>query len=1100
MELFTSAGIDLPTATSRARRATPTRAGALFNARVLSHAFTRAAARFSPTPEQIATAADYARKVRDAKFNAKEVAVRPVFIADVLQTVLGYTAYDPGRPYTLASERVIRGGAVDVALGRFNTSSESDQIIAPFELKGPKTLDLDRVDPGRGRSPVQQAWDYAVDSPGSRWVLVSNCVEIRLYAFGRGRDAYERFDLSKLDQSREHERLWLILSAANLLGGTTDALLRDTDEAYQQVTDDLYRQYSALRRDLIGFLTGTEGGPKLARLPAIETAQTLLDRVLFVAFAERTDLLPAHLLEQASRERNRFNPVPLWTNFQSLFRAVDVGNDHLGIPAYNGGLFAPNPVADAVVLPDHLTTQVAALGRWDYRHEVPVTVLGHIFEQSITEIEADKASVRGEAAPTVSRRKREGVVYTPAAITRFLVDRTVGASLDERFEALRMEHRSLNPHLSAEAGDHKIWKQAVENDTAASGSTGPELAYWRACLKTLQEFTVVDPACGSGAFLIAAFDELARRYLDVVSALESLGEEPDLDIFDQIVTENLYGVDLNPESVEITRLSLWLKTARREHKLQHLTGTIKDGDSLIADRAYASKPFDWSAAFPAVFARGGFDVVIGNPPYVRMELLKKIKPYLSRNYVVSDERTDLYAYFFEKGISLLKAGGRLGFISSSTFFRTGSGTNLRTLISGEAALETVIDFGDQQVFGGVTTYPAILTMRKAEGPKGGELRFLNINGPTPDDLGRSFRTDSTPMPRARLTSGSWQFEDATLHSLRDDLIRDRPTLGEVYGSPLYGIKTGLNKAFVLDQDTRDRFVELEPWSDEILKCFLRGEDIKRWRTESAGTYLINTPKGRVDIDRYPLIRDHLVGFRSELEKRATRQEWWELQQAQAAYQDRLAQPKISYPHFQNAPMFSLETTGAFSNDKTYFIPSSDPALLGLLNSRAAWFILTGLSPAVRGGWHEMRVQYVERLPIPDLSTEERGRIGSLAQICTEAAQQRYCVERDMSSRILDLCPTARNALPRALKSWHAMSFRTFLQVLKSALKLSIPPKEQGAWAVFFTHNASRYRTLSARIHEAEREIDSILYQAFSLSAENVSALEHAIASEEVGNH
>ena len=211
---------------------------------------------------------------------------------------------------------------------------------------------------------------------------------------------------------------------------------------------------------------------------------------------------------------------------------------------------------------------------------------------------------------------------------------------------------------------------------------------------------------------MAAFEELARRYRAVQGRLLDLGVEPAFDSFDEIVTRNLYGVDLNAESVEITRLSLWLKTARRDHRLQSLAATIRCGNSLVNDPSLTDRPFDWHAAFPDVVAGGGFDIVIGNPPYVRMELLKAVKPYLARHYSVASDQADLYAYFFEKGATILKPGGRLGFISSSTFFRTGSGENLRRFLADGAAIESVVDFGDLQIFEGVTTYPAILTLRK----------------------------------------------------------------------------------------------------------------------------------------------------------------------------------------------------------------------------------------------------------------------------------------------------------------------------------------------------------------------------------------------------
>jgi len=713
MDLFAAAGINLG---DGGRGGRPGRSGVgrtlrvpLLNYKVVGEAQKRFT--FDLTPQQIEAAESYAKTADSARFaKLKETEVRNLFCQKILGDVLGYTQVDADPPYTLAFERTIRRGAVDVALGRFGLADGADEIVAPFELKGPTTA-LDAIMPGRGYSPVQQAWNYAIDVPGCRWVLVSNCTEIRLYGFGRGRDAYELFDLTKIEDAHELERLWLLLSAKQLLGGATEALLRQSDSAYKDITNELYKDYSKLRERLLSYLTDAADGPKLAMAMAIEIAQKLLDRILFVAFAERTDLLPDKLIERAAKARNEWRPEPYWTNFLALFHEIDVGNEGRGIWAYNGGLFAPDPVTDKIILPDLLTEQLVALANWDYRSDVPVTVLGHIFEQSITDIERLRAISRGQEPPKVSKRKQFGVIYTPDIVTRFLVERTIGVTLAERFSALLAEHGREAP-----SNGDPIFRETEKK---------AERAFWRDYASILRALRIVDPACGSGAFMVTAFDLMAAEYRRVVEHLASLGEDIDFDPFDEIVTKNLYGVDVNAESAEITRLALWLKTARDKHRLQNLEATIKVGDSLIDDADFTDHPFDWRKAFAPVFAAGGFDVVIGNPPYVRMELIKPIKPYLEKKYVVADDRTDLYAYFFERGVGLLREGGRLGFITSSTFFRTGSGEKLRTFLGDKVGIEAVIDFGDRQIFEGVTTYPTIITLRKG-GTKDGALAFLKI--------------------------------------------------------------------------------------------------------------------------------------------------------------------------------------------------------------------------------------------------------------------------------------------------------------------------------------------------------------------------------------
>jgi type I restriction-modification system DNA methylase subunit len=1057
------------------------RSGSLFNRKTVNRAFTRIV--FDPSDAQRKAASHWAEQVRHANFKkAKEEEIRGEFIQNVLVTILGYTPYRADGSFTLAEEETLGKGSVDTALGEF--SAKVRTVLAPFELKGPKTRDLDAIMSGRNKSPIQQAWEYAIDAPGAKWVLVSNCAEIRLYAFGHGREQYEIFDLALLDDPKEHERLWLLLGAKFLITGRTAELLAHSAIEQKDITNKLYSDYKKTRDTLIQTLQVET--PRLAPLAAIEHAQTILDRVLFIAFAEGTALLPERLIYEAWNRKSPFRPNGAWENFVGLFEAVDKGNAALDIPAYNGGLFAKNAIIDALRLSNFVCENFAKIADYDFASDVSVTVLGHIFEQSVSDIEAMRAQAQGLEPSTTTKRKRDGVVYTPDFVTRFIVEETIGKTLSEKFA------ESLAAHGVTLRDDGVYsWSKALERDV------------WRDYRNALHALTIVDPACGSGAFLIAAFDYLAAEYRRVGIRLAALGGASDGDDIErEILAGNLHGVDLNPEPIEITKLSLWLKTAKRGKLLQDLNANIKCGNSLIGESSEHGRAFDWRMEFPHVFENGGFDIVLGNPPYVRMEILKPFKPYLEKHFSVASDRADLYAYFFERGFELLRTGGRLGYISSSTFLRTGSGEPLRHFLRTRAEIETVVDFGDVQIFEGVTTYPAILTMRRAENAtikeagQAGELQFLQIEDDAPKDLAKAFRAGAKIMPRARLGDGSWQFEDDALAALRAKIRVGKKTLGEVYGPPLYGIKTGLNEAFIVNREQRDALVKRDARSAELLIPFLRGENIKRWRVESEDLFLINTPKGKVRIDDYPAIRDHLLPFKQALEARATKQEWYELQQAQLAYQEIFRAPKIVYLDIANNQPFAFDEAGRFIDCTVFMIPNSDWRCLAILNSKVSWFQWIGETPLARGGYIRLKRQYIEPTSLPDANTEIDAKVSALAERASDAGQKRVEIQYSLLRRIPDLCPSERKPkLTNRLREWWALDFKAFQAEIKKAFKTDIPLKQRNEWETFLREEGDKVRRLTAEIEKAEREIDRLVYELFDLTPDEITLLESSLAGQ-----
>ena len=1037
----------------------------------------------------------------------KETALHGQFASKIVEGVLGYHGPTGGADYNVSTEQNILRGSVDLALGRFG--GKTPDIVAPFELKGADTRDLDAIMPGRNKSPVQQAWEYAMNARGVKWVLVSNLIELRFYGFGEGTSAYEEFRLDQLTDPKEYARFMLLLSAENLLSGRTADLLKESRREDKDITDSLYQDYKDLRLKLLSAIQDADA--EIAPLDAIALAQKILDRVLFIAFAEDTGLLPDNTLENAFVARDSYNPRPVWDNFKGLFRAIDEGNSDLKIPRYNGGLFRRDDMINALSLANDICEGFKTMGEYDFASEVSVTVLGHIFEQSIADVERLQAIARGEeeepakTTGTSGRRKRDGVVYTPDYIARFIVAETLGTHLREIFKDTLRDHAKKG----ADVSDYEniSWRKK-----------SAELEAWQAYRDRLKSLRIVDPACGSGVFLIMAFDfmkaELTRvndKIKDLLPKAEHFGDLLDYVPDSEILTDNLFGVDVNEESIEITKLSLWIKTARRGKVLDSLSGSIRVGDSLIEDSnfAYLDHAFTWETAFPGVFAEGGFDVVLGNPPYVRQELISDLKPYLQRRFESYHGVADLFCYFYERGLRLLKPGGRLGYISSSTFFKTGSGRPLREYLLKEATIEGVVDFGDLQVFEGVTTYPAILVLKNGSAPAEHELRFWKVDALPETNFIASWEAAAGPFTQSRLDSGSWQLENQSLRALREKIWNGKKTLKEVYGAPFRGIVTGANPVFVIDITTKEKLCAEDPRSAELLKPFLEGKDLKRWRAEPSDRWLIFTRRG-LDIESYPAIKAYLQSHREKLEpkpegwtppkprdkwpgRKSGSYSWFEVQDT-IGYHASFAHNKIIYRDVSRQASFALDKSGLHLDSTASFVDADDPFLLAILNSKVFWFVLSALTPLAQGGYRRKKNQYIEQVPIPNASAEARSKLAAQVDKCGDLAHHRLKLRTSLSRRIPDLCPPEREPkLNTKLKEWWALpDFASFRAEVKNAFKADIPLTDRSDWEDWINRDRAEIARLTAEIAQAEAQIDSIVYDLFDLSEDEIALLEAAI--------
>jgi hypothetical protein len=397
--------------------------------------------------------------------------------------------------------------------------------------------------------------------------------------------------------------------------------------------------------------------------------------------------------------------------------------------------------------------------------------------------------------------------------------------------------------------------------------------------------------------------------------------------------------------------------------------------------------FDFRTVFSEVFQQnGGFDVVIANPPYVRQEEIKELKPTLQKQFECYTGTSDLFVYFYEKGVRLLRQNGILTIISSNKYFRSGYGEKLRAYLGSKTSIRQIIDFGDAPIFDAIA-YPSILVTQKAA-PNGNQFDALAWKLDEPlERFHEVLATQTFIMRQSDLTIGGWQLENRSVLNLLEKARRAGKPLGEYVGGRFYyGLKTGLNEAFVVDKDTHDRLIAQHSSSKEVLKPFLRGRDIKRWQVNYQDLWLLfipwhfplhldNTVKGvsqkaeKEFSKRYPAVYEHLLKFKKELSNRnkdetGIRYEWYALQRWGADYWQEFDKPKIIIPAIAQNVEYAPDFDGYYTNDKTSIcVTDKVNFLLGILNSRFLWWFIKQTAASKQGGFYEFKPMYVSQIPI-----------------------------------------------------------------------------------------------------------------------------------------
>jgi hypothetical protein len=923
----------------------------------------------------------------------------------------------------------------------------------------------------------------------------------------------------------------------------------------------------------------------------------LLYRFLFLLYAEGKELLDlrdevyasSYSFDRIKKEvatrldgpaAQRFLPIKrsLLSDLSDLFRLIDQGSRNLGIdgvisvPAYNGGLFDPEKhpdlakwtigdsyLAEAI---DLLSRSEAAGGTGkksgsgkgsgrgaaggdggangggkgfvDYS-TLEIRHLGSIYEglleynlavadedlvvsggkdrswvpweefnrskkkeKSFEEFgEFDRVRA-GDLYLTGDRgeRKATGSYYTPDYIVDYIVEKTVGPVVEER------------------------WKEALSKNESLIDAT--------------RSVKVLDPAMGSGHFLVGAVEFLAGKLMRAAESDIEWGWVEDRGQFTpewakrEAVSHSIYGVDLNELAVELAKVSLWLITIAKDKPLSFLDHRLKQGNSLVGARfsdlisypgekaqavaqdqvtlpsfvsprflshligkireleeigddslseikrkeevfeefrnlpeytkaraianvhtavyfgnevearptPQGTKPpdqvyhdlfwavggeeaewrrktspawfreaqriagersfFHWQLEFPEVFFEGGaarenpgWDAVVGNPPYVRQEGLGEFKGYFEEKYRVYHGVADLYVYFVEQGFSLVQMDGLFSYILPNKWMRANYGSSLRSWMKGRC-IDEIVDFGDLPVFPEATTYPCIL--RLCGGPARPSFKATEVETLDFGRLKDYVKENAYSVSLSGLEDSGWSLVDESVQRLLEKLRRAGTPLGEYVGGKIYyGIKTGLNEAFVIDEETRASLIREDPKSAELIKPFLAGRDIKRYEPPKTDHYLILVPNGWTRAQssgaddpwgwfetKYPAIAAHLAQFSAAAQKRYDKGEyWWELRACD--YYEEFETPKIIFPDISQRSNFAFDQRGEYySANTTYIIPSNDKYLFCLLNSSLSTFYYKNLLSEYRGGYLRFFTQYLVQIPIRRISfatpEDERRRL------------------------------------------------------------------------------------------------------------------------------
>lgn len=954
-------------------------------------------------------------RVQEEIKGLKEEQYQGEFLEDLFVKILGYTkpASSSETKFNLTTEykNVKDSKKADGAI------IFDDKVKAVIELKGTNTTDLGKIE--------VQAFGYKNNQPDCVYVITSNFEKLRFYID----NAIEHIEFNLFTLTEEEfQLLYLCLGYDNLYQNIAKKIKEESLSEEDVITKKLYKDYSLFKRELYQNLV--QLNPDFEPLELFKKSQKLLDRFLFLFFGEDRHLLPPNSVRQIITDWNKLQELdvymPLYDRFKQYFSYLNTGykSKNYDVFAYNGGLFKPDEILDAIsIYDDLLYKHTLKLSEYDFASEVDVNILGHIFENSLNELDEIKAQLEGqEIDKSKTKRKKDGVFYTPKYITKYIVENTVGKLCEEKKQTLEIIEEEYFT-------DKKRQKKTIQGLVE-------KLDAYR---KWLLQLTICDPACGSGAFLNQALDFLIEehQYIDELQA-KLFGDAFVMsDMENSILENNLFGVDLNEESVEIAKLSLWLRTAQPNRKLNDLNGNIKCGNSLIDDITIAgNKAFNWQNEFPKVFEKGGFDVIIGNPPYVLCQPSNTDELTLNhfKNFEVASYKIDLFHLFFEKSTILLKEKGKLGFITPNTYLTNKYIQKLRSFILKNTFIETIVNYEDAVfIDAGVDVATIIL---KKEDTLNDTIQIFISNAGIIHQLGSKKQID-------------WLTESENTFNIKQELKFDFKNCVKFddIGNSYFGIQAYDRKSSISNIKENQNYLPL-----------IDGAEINRYELSKPNKFIhfISTNiKSGGDFTVYERLR-------------------------------------IVVRQIGQTPIIGLCEPNIVTSNTLYnlYMKNENYSLkyiLAILNSRVIKkYWLSNYSDS-KQLFPKIKGYQLKQLPIPIATVLDQvpfiKKADLMLQLNNDIQEQSQKFQRTIQRKF------ELEELPKKLQDWYKLTYAEFIKELaKKKVKLSLT--QEAEWEDYFMQESKKALELKAIINATDKAIDAMVYDLYGLSKEEIAIVEN----------